>query len=423
MASKFLNLSFLTIVMAALPFTAHAQKVMPVSTGGNAYNMTSGPISVVIGPSKGARIRSLKYSGTELFYTDSSGSPSSNGSTFWPSPQAYWTSACKSASNNGCWPPPTNIDGSGAYTGGLLGDSSVTYAGSTDNGSGARLRKTLWVNSGDSSINIRYNVINGSANSISFGPWEITRFPGGGTTFFPIGLDTIGGTTEMLAIIRDTLGTKWYVFDSTKTLSGTPKFWVDGTGGWYAHVDKNRVLFVKKFIDTPPSKKAPVKESEVELYVQNNKTYQEMELQGPFGAIAAGDSITWNVKWLIRKLPDSVVIGRTSSLLNFTQQMVNAAAAISTPTGVRNAGISHEDLIQYFGNRIYLNLKKNMNVSLILMDSRGQTLGQIHSGKLSEGRHEFTFSTSLPQGVYLLVVRDLSSNKVLSKQALPLLKN
>ena len=98
-----------------------------------------------------------------------------------------------------------------------------------------------------------------------------------------------------------------------------------------ARVDKSRVLFIKKFPDTPPAKKAPGTENECEIYI--TRALLEMEMQGAYDPIPANDSVAWEVKWFVRKLPDAIAVSRNKALADFVAQVISGAA-----TGARRDG-------------------------------------------------------------------------------------
>jgi hypothetical protein len=417
----------LAILFAAVP-EADAQRVAPTVWGGG-YKITVGQTEFIVAPSRASRIRSFKHDGTELLYqADSTGSPGSMGSTFWTSPQEYWTSTCRSSANYGCWTPPAAYDGpTVTFTGGLLPDSSVTYTGaSADTYTKARLRKTFWGNPADTSITIRYHMVNTGATKNAYAGWEVSRFTTGGLTFYAksdedtVGLNKTNASSVTLAnMIKDTLGVKWHKYDSTASLSGgTPKFW-DGTSeGWYAHVDKRRLLYIKKFQDIPTSKKAPGgHENQIEYYTNNNtRTIVEMELQGPFDSVAAGDSLTWDVKWYVRLLPDSIPVTINSSLLSFTRETVNGPSYI-TSLANRPASQGASPRLSAAGDRIALALDRPVTVSLEVMDARGAVVQRPHSGPLDAGESVFRI-TPAAKGLYWVVLRD-ARGTILETRALP----
>jgi hypothetical protein len=411
-------------LLLALTPNAEAQKSAPVVQGGG-YKLVAGPLDVAVAPSRGARIRSLRFDGTELLYqADSTGAPGSMGSTFWVSPQAHWTATCRSGNNNGCWPPPAQHDGqSTAYTGGLVdADTSVSYTGTANTYTGVRLRKTMWGNPKDTSISIRYHVVNTLATKIAFAPWEVTRMTTGGLTFWAKSLeDTIRGNgtsgAALIAMITDTLGVKWHKYDSTVSLSGgTPKFW-DGTSeGWFAHVDKSRLLYIKKFQDIPAAKKAPVNENQIEFYTNNNtRSLIEMELQGAFDSIAVNDSMTWDVKWYVRRVPDNIPITRNAELLALVRNTVNTPVSISDRGDRRS--VASPARLSLTGRGVNLNVTTPLTVSLELVNARGAIMQRLHSGLLQPGNHAFTVEAT-PKGLYWVVLKGADAG-VLEARMLP----
>jgi hypothetical protein len=424
--STFRTLTLALAVAALAAPEAQAQRTVPEVVGGG-YKIKSGPVEVLVAPSRGARIRSLKHETTELLYqADSTGSPGSMGSAFWVSPQAHWTASCRSANNNGCWPPPTAHDGSqtaSLYTGGLLTDSSVSYTSAANAYTGARLRKTLWGNSRDSSITIRYHIINTLTTKIAFAPWEITRMTTGGLTFWAKSVDdTIRGNgtsgTALIAMIKDTLGVKWHKYDSTVSLSaGTPKFWDATSEGWFARVDKSRLLYIKKFVAIPKSKKAPVNENQIEYYTNNNtRSLIEMELQGAFDSIAPGDSMQWDVSWYVRSLPDSIPVTANAALLAYTRATV-AGQSVSLQPGQRQGGVAAR--LTLTAGQVSIALGVAAPLTLDLVDTRGRLVERVHSGVLPEGRHAFKLPAT-SRGVHYVVLRDAQA-RVLESHLIPAL--
>ena len=259
----------------------------------------------------------------------------------------------------------------------------------------------------------------------AYAPWEVTRIPTGGLTFWAKSTeDTIKGNgaggTAMMNMVTDTLGIKWHKFDSSASLSGTPKLW-DGTSeGWYAHVDKSRLLYIKKFTDIPASKKAPVNENQIELYSTTNKSYLEMELQGAFDSIPAGDSLTWDVKWYVRKLPDSIPVTRNAALAAFVRQTISdGPVSVSSQVGSTTVGFR----LGSTSRRISVDMDKGANVSLAIVNSNGREISRVHAGRLSQGHHEFALNSAMPKGVYWIVLKDANRPGILSMRKLIWLQN
>lgn len=401
---------------------ASAEKAVPQPSpisSAPTYTLTTGGTTLQVSTANSARINSLKHQGTELLYLTATGGNVLWGSTFWASPQAYWTAACKSANTVDCWPPPAAFDGS-AYAGGpVAADTSLSYTGAADNYTHLRFRKTFSADLEDSSFANTYHLVNTSASPITWAPWEDTRFPSGGTTFWPTGTGAPTGNANLLKQVKDTLGITWFTYDSSAALSGTTKIFADGGApGWMAHVDKNRILFIKKFTDTPPAKKAPGVENECEMYV--TQALQEMELQGPYEAIPANDSAAWQVKWLVRKLPDGVAVSRNKGLADFTAQVVSGAT-----TGVagergrgpdRLAGGSGGPIrLRYLPSSIELELEQAMDLRVSLLGPDGRELACLAEGPFGIGRN-FLGLPPGPAGPSWLSIRRMGTGKILLRR-------
>ncbi len=341
-------------------------------TSASSFTLTTGGATLQVGAATSSRVASLKYLGTEMLYTVTTGGNTLWGSTLWVSPQTNWTAACKSASTLDCFPPPAALDGN-AYTGGIeAADTTLTFTGTADSYTHLRFRKTFSASLKDSSFTNLYHLINTSGGPISWAPWEDTRFPSGGVTFWPSGNIKAFGNDGMLKQTHDTLGATWFTYDSSASLTGRTKIFGDaGVPGWMAHVDKSRNLFIKKFADTPPDKQAPGTESECEIYVTGSLL--EMELQGPYGPIPANDSIGWQVQWFVRKLPENIAVGRNKALLDFVNQTVGSAV-----TGVLPNRNGTEDAVRMrrSGRSIILEVSRPMDLEISLFDLRGKSLAR-----------------------------------------------
>jgi hypothetical protein len=392
------------------PGKARAQRVVPVAASGS-FTLATGGTTLQVGPANSARVSSLKYQTTELLYLTSSGGNILWGSTFWASPQAYWTAACKSANSVDCWPPPAAMDGS-AYTGGVnAADTAISYTGTADAYMHLRFRKTFSANLKDSSFINLYHLINTSTAPIEWAPWEDTRFPSGGLTFWSTGSGAPTGNAVMLKQTKDTLGATWFAWDSSATLSGTTKIFADGGApGWMAHVDKNRVLFIKKFADTPPAKKAPGVENECELYA--TPALQEMELQGPYSSIPANDSLAWEVKWFVRKLPEGMAISRNRALADYVTQVISGS---TTGLGPRPR---YQDRFRFAvdGKTIRMRVASPMEARIYLCDARGQGMALAAEGHWEAGWHAIASPEGLPPGARWILVRAAGSGAVLAKR-------
>lgn len=280
--------------LLALPCTLPAAPVPPQPTGsGYAFSFPNGGPRLEIAPAIGARLSSLKLGTVEFLYVDRSGP--FWGSTWWPSPQKAWTSSNVSKA----------LD-SAAYTGGPIGPEGMVLlmAGPKDAATGLSFVKRISADDTDTAFTLAFTIRNGGTAARSVAPWQVTRVLPGGLTFFPKGP---GGQFGNLASqVKEIGGWKWFEFDTAVLPSGmTPKYFADGSGGWMAHVDRTGLLLLETFPDLPSSQAAP-EEAEIEIYVDSRRRYQEVEHQGAYASLPAGDSSAWTTRWQLRQLPPGI---------------------------------------------------------------------------------------------------------------------
>ena len=58
-------------------------------------------------------------------------------------------------------------------------------------------------------------------------------------------------------------------------------------------------MFTKRFADLTPEQPAPG-EAEIQVYVNQGKTYIEIENQGAYTALAPGENLSWTVRWYLK---------------------------------------------------------------------------------------------------------------------------
>lgn len=272
---------------------------------------------VVDGP-RGGRIISLKSGGNEFLSPPPSANPSGDdlykyGSTFWTSPQADWS-----------WPPIVAID-SGAYTV-TVDEGTATFTSSNANvasGKDVRIKKAFSVDTAKDLITIVYTVENVGAASASLAAWEITRVPQGGLTFFPTGESASTPSGMMMLPVTSQGGITWFQHTSMVMQDGR-KIHADGKEGWLAHATPTLTL-IKSFADLPNGDAAPA-EGEVEIYAAPDASYVEVENQGAYEALAASASLTYEVHWLLREIPEDVTVAAgDASLASFVRAELTAA--------------------------------------------------------------------------------------------------
>lgn len=281
--------------------------VEPIERSGK-YVLEFGDLFFEVDPAVGARITSFKLAGTELL-TGAAVNADNYGSTFWTSPQATWG-----------WPPPTEVD-KGAYTPAVAAPS-ITFTGvpvAAGGIAGVSITKKFTANLEAQTVVAEYTIMSASGGAIA--PWEITRVPSGGLTFYPTGT---GGPTASgsfpLPTTTTGAGCTWYQYPAAQ-VDTDQKLFADGSGGWLAHVTGDIVL-VKKFADVPAGE-AATGEAEIELFISGSSAYIEVEQQGAVQTLAAGGMLTWPVTWIARRLPSGLTPAAGSQeLVDFVKSLV-----------------------------------------------------------------------------------------------------
>jgi hypothetical protein len=258
----------------------------PIDRGDGKLVLELGSTYFEVTPSRGARITSLCHAGVELLsLTGAANYADAVGSTFWPSPQRW------------PWPPPAEIDHH-EYAAQVDPSGVITANGSANADTNLKVAKRFRANLVRDAIEIEYAMTNTGLAPASWAPWEITRMPAAGLAFWPTGSAPTG---PQPMVSQAALGHTWC--DPTQT-EGEGKLFADGAGGYLAYVVGDRLL-VKQFQDQPVSAAAPG-EAEIELYVNPDHSYVEVENQGAYASIAPGETVRWQVVWYARKLPPGV---------------------------------------------------------------------------------------------------------------------
>lgn len=244
-----------------------------------------------------------------------------DGSTFWTSPQAVWS-----------WPPPPEIDREPYLMRHAEGDT-VAIASRPSVTLGLSVEKTFAMAS-DGCVTIDYRIGNAAAEARAAAPWEVTRVPKSGVSFFPRGTSVHASPRLPAPSYSESDGIVWLEHASTR--DDDRKIHADGPGGWLAHADRG-LLFVKTFESILPEAQA-AGESMVEIFVSGVAPYVELEEQGAYERLEQGESLSWRVVWRLGRLPND---DRTSrhELANAAQSL---AARPSTPRPLFVASSSAE---------------------------------------------------------------------------------
>lgn len=238
------------------------------------YTLQAGDVTMVVDATFGGRILSFKYKDTEILSQTTA--PNSFGSTFWTSPQKVWN-----------WPPVPEYD-TNEYTVEDNG-TSIVMTGSKSEKYGYRIRKEFVA--GKKSILVKYSIINESGETRQVAPWEISRVPGDGLIFFDCPVEGI--TPAGLMPFEEKFGLSWFAYNTSEKQR---KINADGKG-WLAFANNGLVL-IKKFADIAPDAPAPG-EAEIQVYVNEGKTFIELESQGAYTTLQPGESLDWSVEWFL----------------------------------------------------------------------------------------------------------------------------
>lgn len=377
-----------------LPLANYAQHAP--SQDGSLFTIQVGSLAFEVDSAEGAKVSSLTISDDEFLVTSSMvDSYFLWGATLWPSPQSEWN-----------WKPENfNWDHHG-YTASVEADTMRFQGpvGTVDKkGDSFYFEKDFWGNPEDSTISLRYALVNASGKPIHKALWELTRVPVGGLTFWPTGPGGCWG--QLSGATEEAAGHTWYLRESQ---DGTNlKFFADGSEGWFAHVDDQNRLYVKTFEDVDQSDFAPG-EGEIELWVADE--YIELENQGAYQEVADGDRLIYEVKWYLLDLPEGLDVSVGSiELLGFVNALLNGGGG--TPIFPESP---FTDALRLYPNPAHSLLHVEVDGQLcslpyVLYDMTGKAQLQGHSQgsiKVSE----------LHPGLYFLQLR--TEDRVLKRKVL-----
>jgi hypothetical protein len=265
---------------------SQANLVVP-EVEGAIYRWRFGNVSFEVDAGRGARILGFRF-GPENILSGPEVNALNFGSTFWTSPQSDWG-----------WPPVVEID-SGAYT--SSGQGADIWFQSATGSLGIAIAKQFRVDSDAEAVEIEYVMENRSDKTRSVAPWEISRLPVGGITFFP----AVGGLQPPSTLAaREAAGAIWFDNDPG-SIAEPSKLFANGSEGWVAHIDiGRRMLLIKTFPKIDRGQQAPG-EAEIELYADLAHTYVEVEQQGAYRPLEPGARMSWSVTWRLRRLPPGI---------------------------------------------------------------------------------------------------------------------
>lgn len=356
-----------TLCLLLLSFVVSVSaQTIPQWLSGSKFSMSCANVSIQIDSAMGGRITSLSVSGLELL--NSASDITQIGSTFWTSPQSAWYP-------DKTWPPIPTLDNL-PYSVKIEGNAIILSSGIEPTHQ-LRFHKKIHFNAADTSIIITYTIKNENLVAKEWAPWEVTRIPASGLTFFKKGDGDFSGPLYNSTRFFYYKEFYWYnqSTESNKvTTSGGEKLMCDGLG-WLAHCrsTKDRIL-IKRFDDIPLASAAPG-ESELQIYTGQNNAYTELENQGAYVSIPSMDSITYTVRWYARVIPfssSSVTSGNTK-LINFFNQVITRGDEVFA--GIKNQTAKSSDVFVNAAQDIMTvqtSLTSYNNVELVVFDLQGK---------------------------------------------------
>ncbi|GAB3091561.1 DUF4380 domain-containing protein [Aestuariicella hydrocarbonica] len=257
---------------------------------GSAVLLGTSQRSITVEPETGGRISSFKVAGREFLYGKSAATAGSNnwGSTFWVSPQSLWN-----------WPPVPEHD-SLPYGIRQLQARSLSLVGRP--GLGVQLSKEIELPSGDQHrVKLTYR-LQAAKHFSEIAAWEVTRVRRRGLVLFPARASSLAipmGDVSYQASDK----VVWIDLDSQdKPPEG--KLTANGVEGWLAWIDRG-VVFMKRYPRVDADRVA-TGEGDVEVYLSGQQEYMELEVQSAAQTLAEGDSLSWEVHWLVADVPEGL---------------------------------------------------------------------------------------------------------------------
>lgn len=254
-----------------------------ISNDGDLHTIEYSDIKVVISSEKGGRILSYTCNGKELLLP-SSIHKENYGATLWPSPQKDWG-----------WPPYPVLDIE-PYETKILRDT-LFLESQNDTLSGYSFRKKFYISTSDTSLVIDYYIYNCSKEIKKVAAWDVCRTKGG-ISFFPIGECGILDNSNLEGVSKCE---NILVYRCDSTLLNSPqKLFSSATNGWLAHV-VGGLLFVERFPDISVED-LPPGQGEVEIFVQEDGLYIELENHGAYTTLKPGEHLSYHQKWFLRDI-------------------------------------------------------------------------------------------------------------------------
>lgn len=291
-------------MMAVVSGVASAQSVSPSSEEGK-YVITAGNAVMTVNAKEGGKVTSYKLDDVEML--SQLRMQNQYGSTFWTSPQTEWN-----------WPPVNEFDRAAYEV--SLEDNVLTLTSQQARKLPYIIEKKFMPAKNGKLIRVVYTIRNMGGETRKVAPWEISRVISdeNGLIFFDAPVEQIEAAQGELIPFKGEAGASWYNFEQTRA---NRKINSDGKG-WLGYA-ANGMLMIKKFADIAQGEPAPG-EAEIQVYVNSGKSYIELESQGAYSEVAAGESLSWTVDWYLLPL-DAAKAVPSATLLKTVNKTIKAS--------------------------------------------------------------------------------------------------
>lgn len=290
-------------LLSLFDFSASAKTNFEDGQKENIFELKAGN-SILKISANGGRIISYKYGEKEILTQASE--HENFGSTLWTAPQSDWG-----------WPPYAVLDEQEYQVEEKKGVLKMTSLPDPKNG--FQMTKTWKVDS-NQSIEIEYQIKNISDKPKSAGAWEVTRVPCGGLAFFPDGGEGKVPESSLKAYLQQN-GINWISIDNNP-IADHQKLFSTAKEGWLTFV-LDGLLFVKQFPDTKPENYSP-EQGEVEIYINKEKSYIELENHGSYTTLKPGESLSYQENWYLLPVPETIkIVAGNLELRDLVQAKIN----------------------------------------------------------------------------------------------------
>ena len=255
----------------------------PRQLDNGSYQLRAGPLTAVVSPDTGGRVTSLRYGGRELL-APRTVDTLTFGATFWISPQDW------------PWPPPAPMDRRPFRA--EVRNDTLWLDGPDAPTWGWHVRKALVARPADTTLHLHYWLTNRTDTLRRAAPWVVVRLRKGGRAYFPV----VGQAPHFDGgVVSQQAEGQYEVRVPAGYRGRAQKISADGADGWVAY-DRNGLTLTTYAPNVTADRFAP-RAGDVEIYVDDDTDYVEMEQQGAYEALPPGGTLHYATWWRVRPSP------------------------------------------------------------------------------------------------------------------------